>query len=117
MLKVGDKVIVKDNSYSLKLTNSGLKRGLPGRPQGIVSPEYIIKAVGKKLPARQSIVLDRKIYNDTVIEHTEENEVYLIRENQLVKVDTREYKRVVKVQSEPPETNWCEIRTMPHCER
>lgn len=114
MLKEGDKVIVKDNSYSLKITENGLKKGLPARAKGQVSPVYTIKKFKEKLPAyRRLVQKDKDNYNNTIIEN-ELGEVYFIKRRQLVKAGTKEYKRVIERQSEPFESTLPDPDIMPY---
>ena len=50
-IDVGDKVVVLDNSYAIKITEEGLEDGIPGGVRRKISPLYEVIATNKILPA------------------------------------------------------------------
>jgi hypothetical protein len=91
MIKKGDKVIVFDNSFSLKVSKNGLKRGFP-LPIGNSfkdSPVFEVLHTDMKLPA-QPPTFDKK-YNDTIIQ-APDGTIYFIQSRFLNK--TWVYKKI-----------------------
>jgi len=102
-IDVGDKVVVLDNSYAIKITEEGLEDGIPGGVRRKISPLYEVIATNKILPAYldevDKLILTieeiNNIKNDTIIQ-SPKGKSYIINSKYLAKYDSKEYYNYMK---------------------
>lgn len=100
MIKKNDKVIVRDNSYSLAIKEEGVvfKHAIPGKFIFDDSPVFKVIYTGDVPLPSYNTTSERKAgiprkKNDTIIENIATQENFIIRREFLIKINTPEYEK------------------------